>query len=151
MRSFSVGPVEKCDATEVKRAEYFGHGRRVRTDRTRVRYRVGQAFKHKKYGYKGVIVGWDEVPKAPASWFHQMGVAAEDQKKPMYAALVDVRDRDPEHSQTYVNEANVELISSPDDAADFQHPKLGRYFTSFHKRMTVFSANAALRKRYPAD
>jgi hypothetical protein len=28
-----------------------------------VKYRVGQVIKHKKWGYRGVIIGWDPVTK----------------------------------------------------------------------------------------
>ena len=33
-----------------------------------VKYRVGQVIKHRRYGYRGVIVGWDESCKAPQHW-----------------------------------------------------------------------------------
>jgi hemimethylated DNA binding protein len=28
-----------------------------------VKYRIGQVVKHKRWGYRGVIVGWDEFAK----------------------------------------------------------------------------------------
>ena len=35
-----------------------------RTQRsTEVKFRVGQVIKHKRWGYRGVIVGWDPVAK----------------------------------------------------------------------------------------
>ena len=37
-----------------------------------VEYYVGQIFKHKKYGYYGVITGWDRQCNAPMNWKQQM-------------------------------------------------------------------------------
>jgi len=31
-------------------------------------------FQHKRYGYEGVIVGWDPKCAAPEEWIMQMGV-----------------------------------------------------------------------------
>ena len=55
---------------------------------------AGQAFRHKQYGYKGVIIGWDARAKAPKEWFERMGVTQAEQLSPMYSVLVDTRDRD---------------------------------------------------------
>jgi len=41
-----------------------------------VRYRVGQVFQHKRYGYVGVIVGWDTKCAAGEPWIAQMSVDA---------------------------------------------------------------------------
>jgi hemimethylated DNA binding protein len=37
-----------------------------------VQYRVGQVIRHKKWGYLGVIVGWDSTAKAPEDWLQTM-------------------------------------------------------------------------------
>ena len=34
--------------------------------------RVGQVVKHKRWGYRGVIIGWDEKARAPESWLREM-------------------------------------------------------------------------------
>lgn len=48
----------------VSEEEYFAGSRKPRHPRpTYVKYRVGQVVKHRKYGFYGVIVGWDEVAK----------------------------------------------------------------------------------------
>ena len=48
----------------VPEEEYFAASRTPRHPRpTSVKYRIGQVVKHRKYGYYGVIVGWDEVAK----------------------------------------------------------------------------------------
>jgi hemimethylated DNA binding protein len=36
-----------------------------------VRYRVGQVIRHKLYGYRAVIIGWDEIASAPDEWLDE--------------------------------------------------------------------------------
>lgn len=38
---------------------YFAGSSEPRVDRKDIKFRVGQVIKHKKFGYKGVIIGWD--------------------------------------------------------------------------------------------
>ena len=40
----------------------------------RVRYYVGQAFKHKRYNYQAIITGWDTECSETEDWMSQMGV-----------------------------------------------------------------------------
>ena len=61
--------VEEAVAEE----EYFAGSRKPRHPRpTSVKYRVGQVVKHRKYGFHGVIVGWDEVAKVGEQGMHAM-------------------------------------------------------------------------------
>lgn len=39
-----------------------------------VKYRVGQCFKHKRYGYYGAVVGWDPYCNAGDDWMHAMNI-----------------------------------------------------------------------------
>lgn len=39
-----------------------------------VKYRIGQMFRHPRYNYVGVIIGWDPVCQAGEHWITQMGV-----------------------------------------------------------------------------
>ena len=41
---------------------------------TKVVYKIGQHFQHKRYGYEGIIVGWDYKCSADPRWIHQMRV-----------------------------------------------------------------------------
>ena len=52
---------------------HFASSTQPRIERKpQVKFRVGQVLKHKKFGYRGVIVGWDETTKAPEFWINQM-------------------------------------------------------------------------------
>lgn len=40
----------------------------------KVKYRIGDVFRHRRYGYEGVIVGWDLKCEKDEGWIAQMGV-----------------------------------------------------------------------------
>jgi len=144
-------PHAQSVAIEVIRYDYFAASEAPRKDREAPMYRVGQAFRHKQYGYKGVIIGWDARAKAPKEWFERMGVTQAEQLSPMYSVLVDTRDRDEEHSKTYVVEGNIVLIEDPSDAVDYSHSRRAQYFSRFNSRMNTWSPNPRLRRKYPLD
>ena len=66
--------------SKVTKSNYFAGGRKSRTNRAGVHYRIGQVFTHKKHGYKGMIVGWDREAKAPDEWFEMNAVALKDRE-----------------------------------------------------------------------
>lgn len=39
-----------------------------------MQYRVGQVLRHKRYRYRGLIIGWDPCCRAGEEWIAQMGV-----------------------------------------------------------------------------
>lgn len=56
-----------------------------------------------------MITGWDVVPKAPNQWFVDNDIPESMRNQPMYSVLVDVRDREVQHSYTYVSEVRLDL------------------------------------------
>jgi F-box protein 21 len=40
----------------------------------KVKYHVGDVFRHRRYGYEGIVVGWDTCCDAGETWINQMGV-----------------------------------------------------------------------------
>ena len=55
-----------------------------------------------RWGYRGVIIGWDETARAPDFWIKEMHQNNPRwQHQPNYAVLVDTRDR-PAPQITYV-------------------------------------------------
>ncbi|KAL5010203.1 hypothetical protein ScPMuIL_012508 [Solemya velum] len=93
-----------------------------------VKYRIGQVIKHKTWGYRGVIVGWDLVAKAPEAWFKEMHPKNKERwrQMPNYLILVDTRDRLVPQS-TYVPEENIDILSN----MQVFHPELEEYFEKF--------------------
>ncbi|KAK3096564.1 hypothetical protein FSP39_001327 [Pinctada imbricata] len=93
-----------------------------------VKYRVGQVIRHKIWGYRGVIIGWDPQARAPERWIKEMHRPDKPQWRhmPNYSILVDIRDR-MTPQQTYVPEENIEIISN----VKIMHPGLDNYFEGF--------------------
>jgi len=111
-----------------------------------VKYRVGQVIKHKVHGYRGVIIGWDSVARAPAHWLKANHPADKQHWKdmPCYLMLVDVRDRS-RAQKTYVVEENIEVVAS----VQIVHPELDEYFAGFDSMR--YLPKARLKILYPHD
>lgn len=69
----------------------------------RVRFKLGQVIQHKRYDYRGVIIGMDPSCQADERWIRAMGVQRlpHGAHQPFYNVLVDERDR-PGGQSTYV-------------------------------------------------
>ena len=66
-----------CRAVEVERYrtgdDNFAKSTIPRSPRQpHVLYRIGQVIRHRKWGYRGVIIGWDPVAKASTEWLDRM-------------------------------------------------------------------------------
>ena len=108
-------------------------------------FRVGQVIKHKRWGYRGVIIGWDETALAPENWIKEMhGENKQWKKQPNYSVLVDTRDRQGAQV-TYVPQENIEVISK----VKVLHPQIDEHFESYDGSQYI--PRPWLRKMYPRD
>lgn len=124
---------------------YFATSVKPRSPRPpTVAFRVGQVIKHNKFGYRGVIVGWDPKTKAPESWINVNHDNLEWRKRPNYAVLVHTHDRSPAQI-TYVVEENIEIITD----TEIIHPDADDYFDGFDGAQYTF--RPWLRDLYPHD
>ena len=65
----STPPSCSTSSDAVKESDYFAGSQDPRDPRPpHVKFYVGQVVKHVRYGYYGVIVGWDEVAKVTISY-----------------------------------------------------------------------------------
>ena len=81
-------------------------------------YEVGQIIHHKRYEYRGVVVGVDAHCQAPDEWY-QSNRTQPDRERPWYHVLVHGG------AETYVAEENLE----PDASGDaVRHPYVPRFF-----------------------
>lgn len=140
---------DECIAKEVFRLRdptgYFGSSLEPRLSRSSIKYRVGQVIRHKKYGYRGVIVGWDKECRAPQHWIDINHKAHPEYKhQPSYSVLVDSRDR-LDVQTTYVAQDNIEVIGN----AKIQHPQVDEYFDFYDGAQ--YHMRPALKKIYPKD
>jgi hemimethylated DNA binding protein len=91
-----------------------------------IKYSCGDCVTHRKYGYRGVVIGWDPECKATDQWIKLMGIKDLDNgtNQPFYSVLVDVRDRT-DAQTTYVAQENMETLQS--NEGPIHHPgTLGR-------------------------
>ena len=144
---------QKLDSTENGNFGYSVQPRlRKALEKTKkVRYFVGDVIVHKKYGYRGVIAGWDAVCRAPTMWIVAMhkGVDLEYAKNiPHYKVLVDNRDR--KFNQiTYVAEFNIVWLSHQDMTV--RHANVFDYFDHYDREKRRYVMRDAIRTLYPDD
>ncbi|CAD5116031.1 DgyrCDS4963 [Dimorphilus gyrociliatus] len=138
-------------AVEVRKMKdpngYFASSPEVRSPRpAHVKYRIGQVMKHKKWGYRGIIVGWDVRARAPEEWLRQMHPPDKPHWRdyPNYSIIVDTRDR-PDGQTTYVAEENIEIVSN----TKVMHPQTDKHFESWDGAQYI--ARPWLKELYPHD
>ncbi len=82
----------------------------------------GQLVRHKRYGYRGVVLQADERCRAPKSWYSKNNTQP-DQRQAWYHVLVHGSD-----SITYAAQENLE----PDVSSDpVTHPLVPHFFSDF--------------------
>ncbi|KKY16325.1 putative f-box domain-containing protein [Diplodia seriata] len=109
-----------------------------------VRFRVGQCFKHKRYHYYGVIVGWDPYCNAGDDWMHAMNIDGlpNGRNQAFYNVLCE------DSSSRYVAEENIQVTADP--PPEFLLNKLaGRYFRRWDTTESKFVSN--IKDEYPDD
>ncbi|MCJ1414554.1 hypothetical protein MMC32_000881 [Xylographa parallela] len=116
-----------------------------RTEETsdQVKYLVGQVFKHKRYNYMAVIIGWDAECAAPEHWISQMRVheLPLGRHQSFYHVLVE------DNSVRYVAEENIAIVT-PEIPHNLM-PLAGKHFKRWDKQARRFVSN--LKDEYPDD
>lgn len=142
----------ECPAVEVLRRDhplgYFAASTQQRRYRTSlVQYRVGQVVRHTEYGFRGVIVGWDETCQAPRSFIEQ-SYSPEDTTElcaqANYAVLVDTHDY-PLAMTQYFAQRHLTLVRS----TKVEHPQMDIYFDQFDG--SRYLSSGWLAAMYPED
>jgi len=84
------------------------------------RFEVGQLVRHRRYGYRGVIVARDEACRADQSWYRS-NATQPDRNQAWYSVLVDGSEQ-----ITYAAESSL----LPDASGDpVSHPLVDEFFT----------------------
>jgi heat shock protein HspQ len=86
------------------------------------RFRPGAVVCHRRYGYRGVVVGSDDTCRADETWY-QSNQSQPERAQPWYHVLVDRA-----LHTTYVAESNLRPDPSGEPVA---HPLLAAYFEGF--------------------
>ena len=85
-------------------------------------YHQGQIVRHRRYGYRGVVVDFDLTCKADGAWY-QSNQTQPDRNQPWYHVLVDGSS-----NTTYAAQTSLEADES---SAPITHPYLEHFFTEF--------------------
>jgi len=112
----------------------------------KVKYGVGFLMTHIKYGYRGVIFGWDPVCKATTDWIVHMGInnLTYGKEQPFYHVLVDTRDRP--YQNTYVAQEYIKAMTNPQPIL---HLDVGKYFSEYDFQNNCYAPNEELKYTYP--
>ncbi|KAI7531845.1 hypothetical protein KC331_g13886, partial [Hortaea werneckii] len=108
-----------------------------------VTWKIGTYFRHKRYRYAGIVIGWDTSCGAEPAWIEQMRVddLPRGRHQPFFNVVAD------DKSLRYVAEENI----LPDHSRP--GPTLmgiaGRYFKRWDEGLGKFVSN--LRDEYPDD
>ena len=85
-------------------------------------YHPGQIVRHRRYGYRGVVVECDLTCKADGAWYHS-NQTQPDRNQPWYHVLVDGSS-----STTYAAQTSLE---ADERSGPIIHPYLEHFFTEF--------------------
>ena len=85
-------------------------------------FQIGQLVRHKRYGYRGVVVEVDSHCMADEGWY-QSNQTQPDREQPWYHVLVDRSD-----SVTYPAQEDLMVDES---RQPIQHPLVDYFFSSF--------------------
>ncbi|KAG8169909.1 hypothetical protein KVR01_000654 [Diaporthe batatas] len=108
-----------------------------------IQFRVGQHFEHRRYGYKGFIVGWDGRCEADTEWIEMMQVdnLRRGRLQPFYNIVAE------DKSQRYVAEENIVIDRERPSEKLLQ--LAGRYFKRWDDRECKFVS--IIQEQYPDD
>ncbi|VDN40309.1 unnamed protein product [Dibothriocephalus latus] len=143
---------------------FFGASQAVRkTHAPKVRFQIGDVVQHRKLGCLGVVVGWDEVARAPALWmamrYPDLQQEIRIREQPNFRVLLDSRATLYELNPIYVAQEDLNAASSTgkaggkkprssdDDTLPIKHSLLPEYFDYFES--DKFIPRPWLRRIYP--
>ena len=85
-------------------------------------FAVGELVKHRRYGYRGVIVDVDDFCRAPDEWYNSNQTQPE-RNQPWYHVLVH-----DSNSMTYAAQTSLEVDESREP---IEHPLVDHFFSRF--------------------
>ncbi|CAI8048688.1 F-box only protein 21 [Geodia barretti] len=123
---------------------YFGQSKKPRD--LSVKFSVGRIVRHKTANYEGVVIGWDEVAKAPDKWIrHYYGNRKGVELTTHYLVLVDSKYIASGTPYYYVPQEDLEFGA----LQQLRCPEVSEFFERFQNGRYV--PKPWLRDRYPMD
>ena len=93
--------------------------------RSQPQFRVGQLVRHRRYGYRGVIVAFDDFCRASQQWY-ESNQTQPDREQPWYHVLV--------HDTEAVTYAAQTSLAEDPSGSPINHPLVDQFFSSFAER-----------------
>jgi len=121
-----------------------------------IRHRVGQIFRHKKFQYWGVIVGYDEICQQSSTWMRKNGISKlrRGANQPYYRTVFIEKDDEEEIEDQvrcgYAAQENL-IIDKHFTLDDISHPTLHQMFPAVIPEIGCFEVGEELAKLYPDD
>ena len=94
----------------------------IAPEKTLPRFQPGQLVRHRRYGYRGVVVSLDLSCQAPDDWYASNQTQPE-RNQPWYHVLVDA-------TQTITYAAQTSLAEDT-SGQPVDHPLIGAFFSAF--------------------
>jgi heat shock protein HspQ len=92
----------------------------IALNRPKRQFDVGQLVKHRRYGYRGVVVAFDHSCQAPENWYHS-NQTQPDINQPWYHVLV--------HQSDTVTYAAQSSLMADEEVAAIEHPLIDVFFS----------------------
>lgn len=83
----------------------------------------GQLIRHKRFGYRGVVIDVDATFQLSDDWYEEVARSRPPKDQPWYHVLVDESE-----TATYVAQRHLENEDSPEP---IRHPMLNQFFSCF--------------------
>ncbi|NWX39319.1 FBX21 protein, partial [Steatornis caripensis] len=147
-RNWYYGGKTKIGDNEAETHSYFAESTHVRSPKPEyIQFSVGQVIVHKRFGYSGVIVGWDVKAKAPEEWLqHKYPPEKQDLKDtPHYRILINKANGFGK-STAYIPEEELTIIMGLEVV---HHPDMKAYFSGYDGSKYIMQP--WLKKIYPHD
>ncbi|NXG51597.1 FBX21 protein, partial [Psilopogon haemacephalus] len=137
----------KSGDTEAETHSYFAESTHVRSPKPEsIQFSVGQVIVHKRFGYSGVIIGWDVKADTPEEWLrHKYPPATQDLRDtPHYRILINKANGFGK-STAYIPQEEITIIMG----LEVHHPDIKTYFSGYDG--TKYIMQPWLKKIYPHD
>ncbi|XP_023778103.1 uncharacterized protein LOC111925792 [Cyanistes caeruleus] len=136
----------KSGDNEAKPHPYFAESTYVHSPKPEyVKFSVGQVIIHRRFGYSGVIVGWDAKPNAPKQLQPRYPPVKQDLKDtPHYRILINNANGSGK-STAYVPEEEITVIMG----LEVYHSDMETYFSGYDGSKYIMQP--WLKKLYPHD
>ncbi|KAK4156816.1 hypothetical protein C8A00DRAFT_30251 [Chaetomidium leptoderma] len=131
---------------------------------TRVRYKIGQVFRHRRYGYIGIINGWAAMGSSSLPMPHYLDTADAEEEGDVFDPTESVHASMMGPQRTYytgfnarksavdrlrVAQENVVIVTDPRLIPDELMFMAGKFFRRFDAETCTFVSN--IRESYPDD